>query len=60
MQTFPNSAKPSDVLAAMPATDFTGVLGRTQFDPKGDLKVPVISLYGYAAGRQKLLDFMKM
>ncbi|OTP74119.1 hypothetical protein PAMC26577_16645 [Caballeronia sordidicola] len=44
----------------MPATDFTGVLGRTQFDPKGDLKVPVISLYGYAAGRQKLLDFMKM
>lgn len=55
-----NSTDPAKILAAMPATDFKGVLGETQFDSRGDLKQGVISLYHYVGGDQKLLDVVKM
>jgi branched-chain amino acid transport system substrate-binding protein len=55
-----NSTDPAKILAAMPATDYHGVLGETQFDSKGDLKQGVISLYNYVGGKQKLLDIVKM
>jgi branched-chain amino acid transport system substrate-binding protein len=55
-----NSTDPAKILAAMPATSFTGVLGKTQFDNKGDLQQGMISLYNYVGGKQQLLDVVKM
>jgi branched-chain amino acid transport system substrate-binding protein len=55
-----NSIKAADILAAMPGTNFSGVLGLTQFDAHGDLKHGAISLYDYKAGKQTLLDVVKM
>ena len=49
------STDAAKILAAMPATDHEGVLGRTQFDSKGDLQHGVISLYKYVDGKQVLL-----
>jgi branched-chain amino acid transport system substrate-binding protein len=47
------------ILAAMPATDHEGVLGRTQFDAQGDLRHGVISLYKYVDGKQALLGVVE-
>jgi len=55
-----NSTDSAKILAAMPATAYQGVLGKTEFDAKGDLKQGMISLYDYAGGKQKLLDVVKM
>ncbi len=55
-----NSTDPANILAAMPNTDYKGVIGETTFDSKGDLKHGVISLYNYKAGRKTLLDVVKM
>ena len=55
-----NSVDPAKILAAMPATDYKGVLGETQFDAKGDVKKPVISLYDYKSGKKVLLDSVSM
>jgi branched-chain amino acid transport system substrate-binding protein len=54
------STKAADVLAALPATNYTGVLGQIQFDDKGDVKQRAISLYNYKNGKQSLLDVVKM
>jgi branched-chain amino acid transport system substrate-binding protein len=54
-----DSAAPDKILAAMPRTDYQGVLGETQFDAKGDLRHGVISLYKYVGGKQTLLDYVK-
>lgn len=53
------STEAEKILAAMPATDHQGVLGRTQFDPKGDLRHGVISLYKYVNGKQALLGVVE-
>ncbi|MBN3782027.1 branched-chain amino acid ABC transporter substrate-binding protein [Burkholderia sp. Ac-20345] len=55
-----NSTLPAKILAAMPSTDYNGVIGETTFDAKGDLKHGVISLYKYNAGKKSLLDVVKM
>ncbi|GAB5096410.1 MULTISPECIES: branched-chain amino acid ABC transporter substrate-binding protein [unclassified Caballeronia] len=55
-----NSTSPDKILAAMPNTDFKGVLGETQFDAHGDLRQGMISLYHYVGGNQTLLDVVKM
>ncbi|TAM05089.1 MAG: branched-chain amino acid ABC transporter substrate-binding protein [Paraburkholderia sp.] len=55
-----NSTDAAKILAAMPATDYKGVIGQTTFDSKGDLKHGVISLYNYKAGKKTLLDVVKM
>ncbi|WP_245983210.1 branched-chain amino acid ABC transporter substrate-binding protein [Trinickia fusca] len=55
-----NSTDPAKILAAMPATDYKGVIGETTFDSKGDLKHGVISLYGYKSGKKTFLDEVKM
>lgn len=47
------------ILAAMPSTDYEGVLGKIQFDTKGDLREGVISLYKYVGGKQTLVDTVK-
>ncbi|WP_260854018.1 branched-chain amino acid ABC transporter substrate-binding protein [Paraburkholderia sp. BCC1886] len=53
------STDAAKILAAMPATDHEGVLGRTQFDAKGDLRHGVISLYKYVDGKQALLGVVE-
>lgn len=53
------STAPDRILAAMPATNYEGVLGQTQFDSKGDLLHGTISLYKYVSGKQTLLDYVK-
>ncbi len=53
------STDPDKILAAMPATNYEGVLGQTQFDSKGDLVHGTISLYKYVGGKQTLLDYVK-
>jgi branched-chain amino acid transport system substrate-binding protein len=55
-----NSTDPAKILAAMPGTDFKGVIGETTFDAKGDLKHGVISLYGYKDGKKSLIDELSM
>jgi branched-chain amino acid transport system substrate-binding protein len=55
-----DSTSPAKILAALPATDYNGVTGVTQFDAKGDLKTPVISLYHYSGGKKSLLSVVKM
>jgi branched-chain amino acid transport system substrate-binding protein len=53
------STEPAKILAAMPATDYHGVLGETRFDAKGDLRRGVISLYKYVDGKQTLLGVVE-
>lgn len=53
------STAPDKILAAMPATNYEGVLGQTQFDSRGDLVHGTISLYKYVDGKQNLLDWVK-
>ena len=55
-----NSTDPAKILAAMPSTDYKGVIGETQFDSKGDLKHGVISLYHYKDGKKTLLNEVKL
>jgi len=55
-----NSTDPAKILAAMPATNYSGVIGTTTFDSKGDLQHGVISLYNYKGGKKSLLDEVKM
>ena len=55
-----NSTDPAKIVAAMPNTDYKGVIGQTTFDSKGDLKHGVISLYNYKGGKKTLLDVVKM
>ncbi|HTI16971.1 MAG TPA: branched-chain amino acid ABC transporter substrate-binding protein [Trinickia sp.] len=51
-----SSTAPDKILAAMPATNYEGVLGLTQFDSKGDLRNGTISLYKYVDGKQSFLE----
>lgn len=55
-----NSVDPAKILAAMPSTDYHGVIGETTFDSHGDLKHGVISLYDYKGGKKSVLDVVKM
>lgn len=55
-----NSIDKAKILAAMPSTDYTGVLGRIQFTKNGDVQNPVISLYDYKASKKTLLDTVSM
>lgn len=54
------SIQAKEILAAMPSTSYTGVIGTTRFDAQGDLKQSAISLYQYVNGKQSLLDVVKM
>lgn len=55
-----NSTDSAKIVAAMPATDYKGIIGETSFDAKGDLKHGVISLYGYKDGKKTFIDEVKM
>ena len=51
-----NSTDPAKILAAMPATDYKGVIGQTQFDAKGDLRHGVVSIYTYKDGKRTFIS----
>lgn len=53
------STSVSKILAAMPATDYSGVTGRIQFTSNGDLKQPVVSIYNYKNNTKTLVDIIK-
>lgn len=55
-----NSIDPSKVLAAMPSTDYKGVIGETTFTDKGDLRHGAISIFSYKDGKKVLLDIVEM
>jgi branched-chain amino acid transport system substrate-binding protein len=55
-----NSTDPAKIVAAMPETDYKGIIGETSFDSKGDLKRGVISLYGYKDGKKTFIDKVTM
>jgi branched-chain amino acid transport system substrate-binding protein len=55
-----NSTNPAKILAAMPSTNYKGVIGETTFDSKGDLQHGVISVFYYKKGEKTLIDVMKM
>ncbi|KWI43267.1 branched chain amino acid ABC transporter substrate-binding protein [Burkholderia stagnalis] len=55
-----NSTSAAKVLAAMPATDYRGVIGDTSFTPQGDLKHGAISVFSYKDGKKVLLDIVRM
>nr|WP_321965044.1 branched-chain amino acid ABC transporter substrate-binding protein [Paraburkholderia sp. J7] len=55
-----NSTDPARILAGMPSTNYTGVIGPISFDPKGDLKNSGISLYKYKDGKKELLEVAKL
>jgi branched-chain amino acid transport system substrate-binding protein len=55
-----NSADPAKILAAMPATDYNGVIGPIQFDSNGDLKQVSITIYNYEDKKKHVLDAVKM
>jgi branched-chain amino acid transport system substrate-binding protein len=52
------STDPAKVLAAAHTTDYRGLVGSIQFDEKGDVKNPSLSLYGYKDGKKFLLTTM--
>ncbi|KEZ03299.1 branched-chain amino acid ABC transporter substrate-binding protein [Burkholderia sp. MSh2] len=55
-----NSTDPAKVLAAMPKSDYKGVIGETTFDAKGDLKHGVISIYTYKDGKRTFINKVSM
>lgn len=54
------STEPAAILAALPKTDYKGLIGHIAFDDKGDMKEGVITLYNYQDGKKSVLDIVKM
>ncbi|HEY3536837.1 MAG TPA: branched-chain amino acid ABC transporter substrate-binding protein [Trinickia sp.] len=54
------STSPAKILAAMPATDFHGVIGETSFTSQGDVKHGAISIFSYRGEKKILLDIVRM
>ncbi len=55
-----NSTAPAAILAKMPTTNYNGLIGNVAFDPKGDMKEGIITLYEYKEGKKSVLDIVKM
>ena len=55
-----NSIDPTKILAAIPATNYTGVIGPIAFDSKGDMKQVSITIYNYQDKKKNVLDVMNM
>lgn len=55
-----NSTASADILAKMPSTDYNGLIGNIAFDPKGDMKVGIITLYEFKDKKKSVLDIVKM
>jgi branched-chain amino acid transport system substrate-binding protein len=48
------------VLAAMPSTQYDGVIGRIAFDPHGNLKDAAITIYQFKDKKKTVMDVVKM
>jgi len=55
-----NATDAASILAAIPATDYAGLIGQIRFDEKGDLKQSAITLNYYKGGKFLTLDVIKM
>jgi branched-chain amino acid transport system substrate-binding protein len=55
-----DSIDPAKILEKMPSTAYQGVIGNIAFDPKGDMKEAMITLYSYANKKKSVLDVVKM
>ena len=55
-----NSTAPAAILAQMPTTNYEGLIGNIAFDPKGDMKVGIITLYEFKDKKKSVLDIVKM
>ena len=55
----PISTDAAKVLAAMPMSDYNGVIGHIAFDAHGDMKEGAITLYHYQDRKKTLLDVVR-
>jgi branched-chain amino acid transport system substrate-binding protein len=55
-----NSTDRAKILAAMPATQYDGVIGKIAFDPHGDLKDAAITIYQFKDHRKDVVDVIRM
>jgi branched-chain amino acid transport system substrate-binding protein len=51
-----NSTQPDKILAALPATEYSGLLGITAFDSQGNVRGGTVSVYTFRNSRKTLLD----
>jgi branched-chain amino acid transport system substrate-binding protein len=54
-----NTTDAAKVLAALPSTNYNGVIGHIAFDAHGDMKDGAITLYRYQDRKKTLLDVVK-
>ena len=55
-----DSTERTKILAAMPSTQYDGVIGRIAFDPHGDLKDAAITIYEFKDKKKTVMDVIKM
>jgi branched-chain amino acid transport system substrate-binding protein len=55
-----NSTDRTKVLAAMPATQYEGVIGKIAFDGRGDLKDAAITIYQFRDKKKTVMDVIRM
>nr|WP_240764076.1 branched-chain amino acid ABC transporter substrate-binding protein [Paraburkholderia silviterrae] len=55
-----NSTDRAKILAAMPATQYEGVIGKIAFDPHGDLKDAAVTIYHFKDRRKDVVDVVRM
>jgi len=55
-----NSVDPAKILAAMPATNYNGVIGPITFNDKGDLKQVMITINNFQNKEKNALELIKM
>jgi branched-chain amino acid transport system substrate-binding protein len=55
-----DSSDRTRILAAMPSTQYDGVIGHIAFDPHGDLKDAAITIYQFKDKKKTVMDVIKM
>jgi branched-chain amino acid transport system substrate-binding protein len=55
-----DSSERTRILAAMPSTQYDGVIGHIAFDPHGDLKDAAITIYQFKDKKKTVMDVIKM
>jgi branched-chain amino acid transport system substrate-binding protein len=55
-----NSTDRSKILAAMPVTQYDGVIGKIAFDQHGDLKDAAITIYQFKDRKKTVVDVVRM
>lgn len=55
-----DSTERTKILAAMPSTQYDGVIGHIAFDPRGDLKNAAITIYQFKDKKKTVMDVVKM